>query len=255
MTAPDSRTSHRDQGAPTRSRDACAPHSADDRRSCRFPHHVRISAITPCPLGAPYRKRGRRGGPDAAKLGDLLKTAYSAASSHSSATDGQEQIAGEDAARVAVAIGHTLRRIPSGRPAGQYLFAWRQAPLPSGSPGSLAAIAVGPFVRQQVGDGGVGRMRRVHQRVVVARPPSLPRFRPSPPRRQWPSIASSESGRSRQSSRGHSPLSTIATSSAMASIGLDHQSVPATGKDMVGAWKPKSIRRLAMSSLLMPLRS
>ncbi|MNR14802.1 hypothetical protein D3C85_1312970 [compost metagenome] len=28
--------------------------------------------------------------------------------------------------------------------------------------------------------------------------------------------------------------------------------VPATGKDMVGAWKPKSIRRLATSSTLMP---
>ena len=30
-------------------------------------------------------------------------------------------------------------------------------------------------------------------------------------------------------------------------------SVPATGKLRVGAWKPKSIRRLAMSSALMPL--
>ena len=32
-------------------------------------------------------------------------------------------------------------------------------------------------------------------------------------------------------------------------------SVPATGKDMVGAWKPKSIRRLATSSTLIPLLS
>ncbi|MNW20369.1 hypothetical protein D3C71_2207440 [compost metagenome] len=32
-------------------------------------------------------------------------------------------------------------------------------------------------------------------------------------------------------------------------------SVPATGKDMVGAWKPKSINRLATSSTLMPLVS
>ncbi|MCY1179533.1 hypothetical protein D9M73_199380 [compost metagenome] len=32
-------------------------------------------------------------------------------------------------------------------------------------------------------------------------------------------------------------------------------SVPATGNDMVGAWKPKSIRRLATSSTLMPLVS
>ncbi|MNP61887.1 hypothetical protein D3C76_1571150 [compost metagenome] len=32
-------------------------------------------------------------------------------------------------------------------------------------------------------------------------------------------------------------------------------SVPATGNDMVGAWKPKSIRRLATSSTLMPLLS
>ncbi|MNH30459.1 hypothetical protein D3C79_907540 [compost metagenome] len=31
--------------------------------------------------------------------------------------------------------------------------------------------------------------------------------------------------------------------------------VPATGNDMVGAWKPKSIRRLATSSTLMPLLS
>ncbi|MCY1239769.1 hypothetical protein D9M72_525800 [compost metagenome] len=32
-------------------------------------------------------------------------------------------------------------------------------------------------------------------------------------------------------------------------------SVPGTGKLMVGAWKPKSIRRLATSSTLMPLVS
>ncbi|MNN68558.1 hypothetical protein D3C81_1842790 [compost metagenome] len=32
-------------------------------------------------------------------------------------------------------------------------------------------------------------------------------------------------------------------------------SVPATGKDMVGAWKPKSISRFATSSTPMPLLS
>jgi hypothetical protein len=69
------------------------------------------------------------------------------------------------------------------------------------------------------------------------------------------------------SSRSYSPVATFSISARMVAIASTNRSisplsslsvgstmsVPATGKLIVGAWKPKSISRLAMSSLVMPV--
>ena len=73
--------------------------------------------------------------------------------------------------------------------------------------------------------------------------------------------------RSGLSVRSNSPLPTFSISSRMVTIASTKRSssalsslsvgstisVPATGKLIVGAWNPKSISRLAMSSLVTPV--
>jgi len=73
--------------------------------------------------------------------------------------------------------------------------------------------------------------------------------------------------RSGLSVRSYSPEATFSISSRMVTIASMNRSssalsslsvgstisVPATGKLIVGAWKPKSISRLAMSSLVTPV--
>ena len=107
----------------------------------------------------------------------------------------------------------------------------------------------------------VGAQRRDREGGDVARVRRGPTRRP---RRRRPVCGACRSG---LSSTVHSPASTRAISPRMAIIASQNRSssrfdsdsvgstisVPATGNDIVGAWKPKSMRRLATSSAVTPV--